>query len=209
MADEFEAEPLPETPDAWVAEVRRCEREGELFRAYDLATQGLAAFPDDLRLKHRAVLCLASTGARQQATQLFDEFGLDGHSDIRLTTSLGLDIAALRPRLLKDEALAATGKARARMLAQAGEAYAALYRKAVEVGNPEAYYPGVNGATMYLLAGEPDQAAALARQVLEQLRSRPATQKSYYEAVSALEAELVIGDLDRARDNALAVRTAI
>src|SRR5437660_9494368 len=134
MSDAFEAEALPETPDEWVAEVRRCEREGELFRAYDLARQGLAAFPDDLRLKHRAVLCLASTGARQQAAQLFDEFGLDGHGDIWLTTSLGLDIAALRPRLLKDEALATTGKPRARMLAAAGDAYAELYRKAVEAG---------------------------------------------------------------------------
>src|SRR5205085_5644888 len=97
----------PQSPEEWVAAVRRCEREGELFRAYDLARQGLASFPDDLRLKHRAVLCLASTGARQQASQLFGELGLAGHGDIWLTTSLGLDIAALRPRLLKDEALAA------------------------------------------------------------------------------------------------------
>src|SRR5258708_36299124 len=103
--DKIGEEPLPQNPDEWVAEVRSCEREGELFRAYDLARQGLASFPDDLRLKHRAVLCLASTGARQQAAQLFAEFGLDGHGDIWLTTSPGLDITPLRPRLLKDEAL--------------------------------------------------------------------------------------------------------
>jgi class 3 adenylate cyclase len=210
MADgEIGEEASPHSPDEWVAEVRRNEREGELFRAYDLARQGLAAFPDDLRLKHRAVLCLASTGARQQAAQLFAELGLGGHDDIRLTTSLGLDIAALRPRLLKDEALAATGKDRARMLAAAAEAYAELYRKAIEVGNPDAYYPGVNGATLYLLAGRNKQASALAREVLDQLHGRPAAQKSYYEAVSELEAELVLGDLPRARENALAVRTAI
>src|SRR6266568_1607566 len=124
MADDrIGAELAPQTRDEWIAEVRRCEREGELFRAYDLARQGLASFPDDLRLKHRAVLCLASTGARQQAAQLFAELGLDGHGDIWLTTSLGLDIAALRPRLLKDEALAANGTERSRLLAAAGEAY--------------------------------------------------------------------------------------
>src|SRR5260370_35242102 len=210
MADaEIDEQPSPQSPDQWVAEVRRCEREGELFRAYDLARQGLASFPNDLRLKHRAVLCLASTGARQQAAQLFAELGLDGHGDIWLTTSLGLDIAALRPRLLKDEALAATGRDRTRMLMAAGEAYAELYRKAIEAGNPEAYYPGVNGATLYLLAGRSEQASALAREVLEQLEGRTAAQKSYYEAVSELEAQLVLGDLSRARENALAVRTAI
>jgi class 3 adenylate cyclase len=207
--DKFDAERLPQSLDEWVAEVRRCEREGELFRAYDIARQGLQNFPDDLRLKHRAVLCLASTGARQQATQLFTELGLDDHSDIWLTTSLGLDIAALRPRLLKDQALATTGKDRVRLLEAAGEAYAELYRKAVEVGNPEAYYPGVNGATLYLLAGRAEQASALAREVLGQLQGRPAARKAYYETASELEAQLVLGDLQHARENALAVRTAI
>lgn len=199
----------PQTPDEWLALVRRCEREGELFRAYDLAQQGLADFPDDLRLKHRAVLCLASTGARQQAGQLYDELGLDRHGDIWLTTSLGLDIAALRPRLLKDEALATHGNDRAKRLAAAGAAYARLYREAAAAGNPEAYYPGVNGATLYLLAGEAEKAAVLAREVLNRLRTRPAERKSYYETVSELEAGLVLGDLDHARANVTAVRTAI
>src|SRR5215831_9118632 len=103
MADEsIDETATPQSPDQWLGEVRRCERAGELFRAYDLARQGLTAFPDDLRLKHRAVLCLASTGARQHAIDLYGELGLD-HGDIWLTTSLGLDIAALRPRLMKDE----------------------------------------------------------------------------------------------------------
>ena len=82
MADDrIGAEFAPQTRDEWIAEVRRSEREGELFRAYDLARQGLSVFPDDLRLKHRAVLCLASTGARQQAAQLFGELGLAGHGN--------------------------------------------------------------------------------------------------------------------------------
>jgi class 3 adenylate cyclase len=207
--DAVEAERLPQSSDEWLAAVRGCEREGELFRAYDLAKQGLTAFPDDLRLKHRAVLCLASTGARQEARQLFESLGLEGHDDIRLTTSLGLDIAALRPRLLKDEALATRGKDRAPRLAAAAEAYAEIYRQAVAAGNPEAYYPGVNGATLYLLAGCNDQASALAHEVLARLRAWPVGKKSYYEAVSELEAELVLGDLAHARDNARAVGAVI
>lgn len=207
--DSIDAEGLPQTPEEWVAAVRGCEREGELFRAYDLARQGLAAFPDDLRLKHRAVLCLASTGARKEAAQLFDRLGFEGHGDLRLTTSLGLDIAALRPRLLKDEALASCGEGRAPSLAAAADAYAEIYRQAVAAGNPEAYYPGVNGATLYLLAGRNDEASALAREVLARLRAWPAGQKSYYEAASELEAELVLGDLAHARDNVRAVGAAI
>jgi class 3 adenylate cyclase len=210
MADDaIDAENLPHTPDEWVAAVRGCEREGELFRAYDLAKQGLAAFPDDLRLKHRAVLCLASTGARQEATQLFERLGLERHGDIWLTTSLGLDIAALRPRLLKDEALATHGKDRVPRLAAAADAYAEIYRKAVAAGNSEAYYPGVNGATLYLLAGRNEQASALAHEVLSRLRAGSSGQKSYYEAVSELEAELVLGDLADARENARAVGATI
>ena len=64
-------------PEEWLTEVRRCEREGELFRAFDLARQGLAWFPEDLKLKHRAVLCLASSGATRQALDLMDRLGLD------------------------------------------------------------------------------------------------------------------------------------
>src|SRR5665213_1577600 len=56
------------TATDWLAEVRLHEREGELFRAYDLARQGLDQFPDDLALKHRAVLSLASTGATRKAS---------------------------------------------------------------------------------------------------------------------------------------------
>ncbi|MGH7061223.1 MAG: tetratricopeptide repeat-containing protein, partial [Stellaceae bacterium] len=200
---------MPQTPDQWFAAVRGCERDGELFRAYDLAMQGLAVFPDDLRLKYRAVLCLASTGARKQAAQLFDRLALDGHDDIRLTTSLGLDIAALRPRLLKDEALATHGNDRAPHFLAAADAYAAVYQRALAAGNPEAYYPGVNGATLYLLAGRAEQASALAREVLATFRAWPPGEKSYYEAVSELEAELVLGDLAHAQDNVRGVGAAI
>ncbi|HEX3862088.1 MAG TPA: adenylate/guanylate cyclase domain-containing protein [Stellaceae bacterium] len=210
MADEpIRGLALPQTPQEWMTAVRRCEREGELFRAYDLARQGLAEFPDDLVLKHRAVLCLASTGARQQAADLFDEFRLWQPLRLSLATPLGLDIAALRPRLLKDAALAASGGERTALLAAAGAAYAGLYREALAAGNLDAYYPGVNGATLHLLAGADDIAAALAREVLGQLSARPAGQKSYYEIASELEAELVLGDLAKARTHADAVRTAI
>jgi hypothetical protein len=83
----------------WLAEVRRHEREGELFRAYDLARQGLDHFPDDHALKHRAVLCLASVGATRKAAEELLRLGLHPLPQIPHATQLGLDIATLRPRL--------------------------------------------------------------------------------------------------------------
>jgi hypothetical protein len=64
MADERPpSDPRPQTAEEWLAKACPCERQGELFRAYQLARQALAKFPDDLALQHRAVLCLTSTGA--------------------------------------------------------------------------------------------------------------------------------------------------
>lgn len=158
--------PEARRPEDWLAEVRQLEREGELFRAYDLARQGLEQFPDDLGLKHRAVLCLASTGAANQAGALFDHFRLDQAVEKSLGSGLALDIAALRCRLIKDEALAVSGRGRAAALAWAADDYARVYQKAKAGGNPEAYYPGVNAATLYLLAGNATAATAIAREVL-------------------------------------------
>src|SRR5262249_14713155 len=152
---------------------------------------------------------LASTGATQQAKSLFAEFNLDHHQDVRLSSPLGLDIAALGARLLKDEALAAAGPVRTLMLKAAGDAYASLYRRSAAASNPDAYYPGVNAATLWVLAGQNEAAMALAGEVLDQLASRPADQKSYYEIASELEAQLVLGDLDAAHKNVLTVRAAI
>ena len=193
----------------WLAEVRRLEREGELFRAYDLARHALERFPDDLALKHRAVLCLASTGAANQAGALFDHFRLDQAIEESLGSGLALDIAALRSRLIKDEALAVTGSGRAAALAWAADDYARIYNKAKAAGNPEAYYPGVNAATLHLLAGNAAAATAIAREVLLQLAAWPPERKSYYEIASELEAQLILGELDGARDSAKAVRARI
>src|SRR5690348_17408731 len=183
MADEDEeiaAEPIF-TPHEWLAHVRSYERQGELFRAFDLAKQALARFPDDLALQHRAVLCLASTGATRKAGELYDELGLDKVADLPPDTPLALDLAALRPRLLKDTAIATEGDGRAPLLHAAATAYQDLYRKAKAGGNTESYYPGVNAATLSLLAGREQTAFTLARDVLDQLSQLPPSQRSFYE----------------------------
>jgi class 3 adenylate cyclase len=126
-----------------------------------------------------------------------------------LSGGLALDIAALRSRLIKDEALGVTGSGRAAALAGAADDFARIYDKAKAAGNPEAYYPGVNAATLYLLAGNAAAATAIAREVLQQLAAWPPERKSYYEVASELEAQLILGELDGARASASAVRARI
>jgi len=206
MASEAAAAEPIFSPQEWLAHVRSYERHGELFRAYDLAKQALLRFPDDLALRHRAVLCLASTGATHKALELHDELGLGRIGEAALDTPLALDAATLRPRLLKDAALASEGAGRAAAMAAAAAAYREVYRKATAVGNADAYYPGVNAATLSLLAGRESEAFALARDVLDRLGTWPASRKGFYEKASELEAQLVLGELERARDSVAAIR---
>ena len=60
----------------WLAWVKTSERVGDYIQAYDIANKGLADYPDDLALKHRAVLCLARSGGLERATTEFAERGL-------------------------------------------------------------------------------------------------------------------------------------
>lgn len=196
------------TPAQWLDLIRRHERTGELFLAYDLARQALDAFPGNLRLRHRAVLCLASTGATRKAEEELARLKLDPLPHVSLATGLGLDLATLKPRLLKDAALVASGGERQRALAAAADAYAAVYAEAKRLGNKEAYYPGVNAATLNLLAGNATAAEALAREVLARLGAWRGD-KGFYEIASELEAQLVLGDVDRARATVETVRERI
>jgi class 3 adenylate cyclase len=186
-------------PEAWLAEVGRYERGGELFRAYDIAMQGLTEYPDAVALKHRAVLCLASTGATSQAAEKFEALGLDAAAATVPSRRLRMDIATLKARLAKDDALAQKGAERYSRLGKAAQLYRAIYADEAAAGNPEAYYPGINAATLFLLAGNHHAATRLASTVLELLAAGPAERRGYYEQVSEIEALLVLGRLDEGR----------
>jgi class 3 adenylate cyclase len=186
------------SPADWLLEVKRYEREGELLQAYDIAKQGLAKYPSDLALKHRAVLCLASTQATSQAAELFTRVKLD-LSDGELAVlppGLRMDIPCLNARLRKDEALASAGEKRCAKLREAADLYESCFRREAAANEPEAYYPATNAATVRLLAGDREPAAELARETVAWLDARP-ERKGYYELVSAAEAHLVLGNVGR------------
>ncbi len=202
--------PRSRTAVDWLAAARRYEREGELFQAYDIAMQGLARFPRDFPLKHRAVSCLASIQATAQATELFEKLGLNlaDSAIAELPAAVRMDVPCQWARLRKDAALNEAGEARRVGFREAAELYERCYRREAASGNAEAYYPAINAATLWLLADHRSAADGLAREVLAGLAARPGT-PSYYELVSAAEARLILGEVDAARALMVRARAAV
>lgn len=172
----------PRSALAWRDAVRREERRGELLSAFDLAERGVAEHPDDLSLKHRAVLALARTGATDEAASRFAAYGLDQIENE--------EIAALGARIAKDFAFREEGEERRRQAAKAAERYAAVFART------GGYYPAVNAASLWLIAGDRARSRELARAVLGLLAS---AEDSYYSAATEAEAQLLLGNEAAAR----------
>jgi class 3 adenylate cyclase len=170
----------PRTAEDWLAAVKEAERRGELLTAFDLAERGLARHPDDVSLKHRAVLALARAGSTEQARRRFIEYGL-----AQVPTE---DVASLRARIVKDKAIAASGEARRRQAARSAELYGAIFART------GGYYPAINAATLSLLAGETDRARELAAHALRLVDGT----EDYYAAATEAEAHLLLGQSDQA-----------
>src|SRR3954469_17896425 len=153
------------------AAVLEAERRGEYLMAFDLAERALAESPDDLWLKHRAVLALARAGSTGEAARRFADYGLEGVEDE--------DIAALEARIAKDEAIAAGGG-----FTRPAELYESIFRRT------GGYYPAVNAATLWMLEDDAQRAEALAgeaRTALEQ-----SGDESYYAAATEGEIALIL-----------------
>jgi hypothetical protein len=164
-------------PEAWLEAVRREERRGELLAAFDLAERGLAEHPDDLALKHRAVLALARAGATEEAARRFAEYGLGGVEDE--------DVGALRARIAKDSALSEQGPARTRRAARAASLYGDVFART------GGFYPAINAATLFLIAGDRARSRDLAAAVLGLLEA--SDEDSYWTAATEAEALLLLG----------------
>jgi class 3 adenylate cyclase len=166
---------------------------GEFFRSYDLAIEAADHWPDDVRFAHLAVLSLANAGAVDLAIERFAALRLDACGDI--------DACSLLARLKKDQGFAASGEERVKILREASTIYEQAYAKARAEENPEAYYPGINVAATALWTGDLAKAQQISREVLETLEPRlngPATGDRYWLQATALEAQLILGDLESA-----------
>jgi adenylate cyclase len=162
---------------------------GDFLTAIDL----LRHAPDDPDLQRRIerdyllVLALARAGAARLGLEQFAE-RLAGAPLETLPADTARDIAALQARCLKDLALETQPRERREALIEAADAYETVYRR---FGG---YYPLINAATLFLLAGEQGTAENLARQTLREV----ADSKDYWGLATKAEALLVLGKSDEA-----------
>lgn len=165
--------------------VLEAERRGELLMAFDLAERALEERPDDLWLKHRAVLALARAGSTGEAARHFEAYGLGGVEDE--------DVAALEARIAKDQAVAAGGG-----FGRAARLYEAIFRRT------GGYYTAVNAATMCMLDGQAARAAELALEARTALRQ--SGDNLYYAAATDVEVALILGERELAEETLVLAR---
>ena len=158
---------------------------GDLIAAYDLTSSAIAEGDDSTVVRHQQILALARMGDAERARELFAAYRLDRSSNPHER--------AIGARLLKDRALAlAPGEARRAALREAFDAYHAIYRDSGDA------FPGINAATLALLAGDEAQARAIAEALLAD--PAVAAAQDYYAAVTRAEALLILGRTEELED---------
>ncbi len=196
MHDPAPAESIGTPADA----VRRAEErlhQGEPILAYNAAHSGLMRWPDDVRLRQLQALALARSGDVERANRLLAQLADDGHGDAETLGMLA--------RTHKDLALAATD---AVQRAQHLDAGFRLYLRAFEnardhaSGDADAYYAGINAATMAVLNGALERARAIAHEVHAICARDPPVDASgsarYWREATLGEATLILGDVGAA-----------
>jgi hypothetical protein len=170
---------------------------GEPLQAYETIEAALSRWPDDLRLRQLRGLALARSGAAERANQTMLRLLAQGHGD---GETLGI-----LARTHKDlAARATTSAARADQLEQAFLVYHQGYEAALRRGEPEdAYFTGINAATLSLLTGEKERAATLAHEVRALCRSELGRSQdaSYWLHATLAEAALLLGERGEAEEH--------
>jgi len=150
---------------------------GDLIAAYDATVSAIEAGDGSGAVRHQQVLALARIGDTERAMELFERYGLDASGDPHER--------AIGARLLKDRALAAAVGERQFALERAFEAYHSIYLESRDS------FPGINAATLALLAGDEDHAKQLAAALLAD--PAVAAAGDYYMGVTKAEALLILG----------------
>lgn len=162
---------------------------GEPLLAYDVVSDGMELWPADVRLRQLQALALARSGASERANGLLQELRRQGHTDIETLGMLA--------RTFRDLGLMAVDPAqRTAWFRQAAEAYGEAHRKSGDC------WPGINLATLLMLLGDREQAAAVARELrarcLKELETPHAGDDRYWLLATLGEAALILGDTDAA-----------
>lgn len=160
-----------------VAHAKLALSRGDLIGAYDATVAAIQAGDESGEIRHLQILALARMGDTERAMSLFGAYKLDEAADAHQR--------AVGARLLKDRALSLKdGEARTDALEAAFEAYHAIY---LDSGDA---FPGINAATLALLAGREQCAHDLAIALLAD--PAVAAAEDYYSAVTRAEALLIL-----------------
>jgi class 3 adenylate cyclase len=173
-------------------------RDGDYFRAYDLASAALKTDPDNLDLHYVVLLALARTGANRQARARMSALLDHTKPAKQMPTRLAEDFAAMDARLCKNLALEESGEKRRTLAAESARRYEAAH--AIKGG----HFPAINAATMWCLAGNREKSRTMAHIALEEAEN--ATEE-YWPLASSAEAHLLLGQMPEVR-SALAAAMA-
>jgi class 3 adenylate cyclase len=180
------------TPDIYISLGDQILKSGEPLLAHDVILEGLKHWPMSMRLRQLQALALARSGATRRANSILIQLHKEGHTD---EETLGL-----LARTHKDLwARSADPEERAGQLRLAHMVYIEAYTLS------GGYWTGINAATMALLMGQREQAAALAQEVHEAClselaRAQAADGNRYWLLATLGEAALILGQWSEAQD---------
>src|SRR5271165_895628 len=135
--------------DEFRSRAKQASAQGEALLACDIANQGLALWPDDVRLRKVQALALTRMGSHVPAHIILDRLKAEGHTD---EETLGLSAGAYKDLWLKS--------GHASDLDRAYEEYLKAFR-----GTRASYWTGINAATLAFMKGNAQAAGDLAAQV--------------------------------------------
>ncbi len=185
-----------ETAEASAARAQEFLDRGEPLLACNAAQSGLEAAPGHARLRRLQALALARSGDVERANGILAALAAEG---LRDAETLGL-----LARTHKDLALAAADPAERATHLEAGfRLYEGAHESALRArADADAYYTGINAATMAVLRGDLGRARAIAETVRRVClrcadKGESATGRYWQEATLG-EAALILGDSDGA-----------
>jgi class 3 adenylate cyclase len=168
--------------------IRRYLEHGAPWDACDAFREAVEHHPGDPDLLWWGALSHARSGAINAAHVLLDRAQAAATTPDRLT-----DILSMRGRLWKDAYhRAAQTPGATRYAERARKEYLAAYELQRDS------FPGINAATLSWLLGDRSEARRLAQEIAARLESAPP--RNFWDVATAGEAQLLMGQLDQARE---------
>ena len=124
--------------------------------AFDILKRGLARFANNIEMGYLAALSLARGGSTGGAGEQLQNVMASISSD----DPWFMDVLSLSGRIAKDRYTKLKGQARAQAARRSAEFYTQAFSATGD------YFPGINAATMTLIAGDETSSASMAQRVL-------------------------------------------